>query len=547
MLYRNRACMLMSQNFKLMQGEYMKGYLQGKGVSALMPLSQMFTQNPDMMYQFASEAYKFFVSYGFCKESDFTDCYEQLAIYGVFLSNFVFCYNCGTDKLALYTSSYGLLAQLASKGLLMGKRKPIAEEMRSLEDVLVKGSRFCASMKKGTTIQAVRLDWEYRDNKLVFRPTIPRSQLVIREEYMIPYTAMDAAMRIINDELQTKVLRVTAGDKVRVVTKNPSILSMIYGDVRTNSLLSYTFDARSNSFYVPSVGASIFSTGVTNLDLTAIDKIETVKSLSEIDLSEVNVDVSSAPDYCASHLKDLSDIELADLGHRLEITGVSTDRPTNEVLISETLFVVHPYKLYNIMKECGYFNIDEFKKQPSKWGSDEVKQVEIPSSAEELNQLFKTGIFKVTLHTRDGKYKPVVVTNSYKELKRIYGDDYYARFESEGNRLRMLNKELKSKYSQGISLSDLEVLCDKWGTDKIYFAVMRRYQESEVYDYKSVYQVILEYLQMVDDRKTVVKQPGIVTVRSCDCKPDTDITWGYYKNIDMRAIKSIIQITCVEN
>lgn len=547
MLYRNRICMLMSQNFKLMQGGHMKGIMQGEDISVLMPLSQMFTQNHDMMYQFAAEAYKAFISAGLCKESDFVDCYEQLAIYGVFLSNFVFCYNCKTGKLDLYTSSYSLLTHLASRGILMGKRKPIAEEMKSLEDALVKGARISTSIKKGGLIQAVRLDWEYRDSKLIFTPTIPRSQLNIRDEYMIPYTAMDQAMRVINDELQTKVLKVTSGDKVRVVTKNPAILNMVYGEVRTNSLLSYTFDARSNSFFVPCVGASIYSSGVTNLDLTAIDKIQPVSSLAEIDLSEVQVDVSSAPSYCESELRNLTDDQLIDFGNRLEITGVSSDRPTNEALISEVVYAINPYKLYCIIKECPYFSVKDMASRPSKWGSAvNARQVEIPSSVEELDKLFKTGIFKVTLLTRDGKYKPVVVTNSYKELKRIYGNDYYSRFESEGNRLRMLSRELKSKYPQTIDSEELSKLCNKWGTPDIHYVVMNKYPDSEVYAYKDVYQAIVVALHSVDERKTVVKQPGVITVRSCDCKPDTNATWGYYKNISLRAIKSILQITNVE-
>lgn len=539
----------MSQNFKLMQEEYMRKNLKGDSISVLMPLSQMFSANPDMMYQFASEAYKLFSLNGFCRESDFTDCYEQLADYGVLMSNLVFCYNPREDRMALYTSSYSILEQLASKGILRGKRKPIAEEMGNIRDVLTGGGRISNSVKKGNTLQVVRLDYEYKENKLLFHPVVPRSQLVLHEEYLIPYTSLDAAMKMMNDELQTKVLKITSGDKVRVVTKNPSVLSMVYGETRTNSLLSYNYDARANRFYVPSVGASIFSNGVTNLDLLRIDKIQAVNTFAEIDLSEINVDVSVAPDYCSSKLHTLTDEQLNDLSSRLNMAGISANRESTIYMISEVLYATNPIKLYNIMKETGYFNVEEFKKLPSKWGgADTAKQVEIPNTPQELDSLLRKGIFKIVLLTRDGKYAPVVVTNSTSELKRIYGDDYYARFESEGNRLRMVDKLLKkmSESTDSLTLDAVVKLTSKWNLSSLLYTVQQMFPDRESYAIVDIRASIVRLQHNVNERKTVLKQPNIVTVRSCECKPDTDATWGYYKNVDIRAIKSIVQITSVE-
>lgn len=486
MLYRNRNCMLMSQNFKLMQTQYMQQTgLTGDNISVLMPLSQMFNLNPDMMYKFACEAYKVFYSNGFCKETDFQNAYEQMATYGVFMSNLVFGYNMRTGKMSLYTSSYEILVQLASRGVLLGKRKPIAEEMQSIQEALTSGKKFIPSLKLGTTIVAVRLDWEYRDNgnKLVFKPTVPRSALVLRDEYLIPYTALDAAMKYLNEVLQEKVLRITCGDKIRVVTKNAAILSMIYGEVRTNMLLSYTFDARSNSFYVPSVGASIFSSGVTNIDLTAVDKIQQVSSLAEIDLSDVKLGVTSAPSYCAVRLKNLTN----------------------------------------------------------------AQQMEIPSTAKELSDLLKTGIFQIIIHTKTGKYVPVVVTNCYKELARLYGNDFYARFESDGNKLRKAVYECDNKFKEiPFNVAVYYKIASKWGTLEYAQQNVQRLQSmGKEINYQNIRNMFRLNIDSVDERKTVVKQPNIITVRSCNCKEDASEKWGYYKNIDIRAIKSIVRLTSV--
>ena len=551
MLYRNRNCMLMSQNFKLMQTQYMQQTgLTGDNISVLMPLSQMFNLNPDMMYKFACEAYKVFYSNGFCKETDFQNAYEQMATYGVFMSNLVFGYNMRTGKMSLYTSSYEILVQLASRGVLLGKRKPIAEEMQAIQEVLTSGKKFVPSLKLGTTIVAVRLDWEYRDNgnKLVFKPTVPRSALVLRDEYLIPYTALDAAMKYLNEVLQEKVLRITCGDKVRVVTKNAAILSMIYGEVRTNMLLSYTFDARSNSFYVPSVGASIFSSGVTNIDLTEVDKIQQVSSLAEIDLSDVKLDVTSAPSYCAVRLKNLTNTQLFDFGKKLGIEGINTDRNANELLIGASLQLCHPYKVYEAMKECGGFNISDFKNQKPKWGAIEnAQQMEIPSTAKELSDLLKTGIFQIIIHTKTGKYVPVVVTNCYKELARLYGNDFYARFESDGNKLRKAAYECDNKFKEiPFNVDVYYKIASKWGILEYAQQNVQRLQSmGKEINYQNIRNMFRLNIDSVDERKTVVKQPNIITVRSCNCKEDASEKWGYYKNIDIRAIKSIVRLTSV--
>ena len=506
MLYRNRNCMLMSQNFKLMQTQYMQQTgLTGDNISVLMPLSQMFNLNPDMMYKFACEAYKVFYSNGFCKETDFQNAYEQMATYGVFMSNLVM----RTGKMSLYTSSYEILVQLASRGVLLGKRKPIAEEMQSIQEALTSGKKFIPSLKLGTTIVAVRLDWEYHDNgnKLVFKPTVPRSALVLRDEYLIPYTALDAAMKYLNEVLQEKVLRITCGDKIRVVTKNAAILSMIYGEVRTNMLLSYTFD-----------------------------------------LSDVKLDVTSAPSYCAVRLKNLTNAQLFDFGKKLGIEGINTDRNANELLIGASLPLCHPYKVYEAMKECGGFNISDFKNQKPKWGAIEnAQQMEIPSTAKEFSDLLKTGIFQIIIHTKTGKYVPVVVTNCYKELARLYGNDFYARFESDGNKLRKAAYECDNKFKEiPFNVDVYYKIASKWGILEYAQQNVQRLQsmDKEI-NYQNIRNMFRLNIDSVDERKTVVKQPNIITVRSCNCKEDASEKWGYYKNIDIRAIKSIVRLTSV--
>lgn len=544
MLFNNHVCKVQSQYFKQMQEKHMLTNLRGDNISVLMPLSAMLSQNSNMAYDFACESYKLFVSKGFCRTEIFNTNYYQLAVYGVAMSNFFIGYNTETGSSDLYTSSYYLLTQLATRGILMGKRAAIASEMATLEDALVTGSRIPKSLKDGDRIQAVRLDYEYSNGRLVFKPTIPRSQLDLAKFCIIPLQAVEQAMCMLNEQIQDKVLEVTMGDKVRYITKSVPILSMIYGEQRARYLISANYDARTFRFNAPSVGASIYSTGITNIDLATIDKIRVVESVIDIDLSEVKLDTSRANEFIKSSLPSLNERAIRDVAEYLGINIRNISGIDVVQTFKNGLSNVPSYKAYEAIKEFPqYFDMRKFKGMTPKYSSGE--QVPIPETFEEFEALLKTGIFKVMMRTRKGGTVSVVCTNSAKELAAIYGDNYYAKFESEGNRLRRLDYIVKTKYPNGVSTDVLIKLMRSLNVVNVaqsLYSIVDDH-DTDFVTYDIVHTAIARELYYVKERTTVIKQTDLITVRSCECDVDNPNPSSYYKNISPRAVTSIMRVT----
>lgn len=529
-----------------MQQVWMQNNLQGDNISVLMQLRQMFLSNQQMTYAFAAEAYKIFKETGRCKEEDFKDKYEQLATYGVAMSNLFLGYNTQTGVLALYTSSYTILEHLASKGILKGKKDPINIELQNFHNALVTSDRVKTSIKKGKLIQAVRLDGEFMGNGVVvFTGTIPRSQLNLDVEVIVPFQTMDYAMEYINQILQENILRVTMGDKVRVVTKNYSVLSMIYGQERANYLVSRQYDARIESFYVPSVGASIYTAGITNLKLKDIDKIEVVRGIQDVDLSEIKVDYTKSKDFFKSVVKGMSAEQIHELADQVLENKNLTAKESKKELLGDFVNKVYDSDLYELMKRNPkLFDMSKFNELENKFGNEFI-QLEVPKNKDELEELVKTGVIKILIQSRSGKLSTVICTNNTKELARVYGKSYYSKFESEGNRLRALEKLVRAKYPETMTVKDLVAARKKFGLEYMCSEVnLEVNAPEETFESKRLISEIYNQLNHIELRKTVVKQPGLVTVRSCEAYLDDEgNVKDFYKNIDPKTIISVVRLS----
>lgn len=544
MLATNHICQVQSQNFKLMQLEYMKNNLTGDNVSVLLPLRQMFLGNTDMTYAFACEAYKLFIQQGKCKEYNFTDNYEQLATYGIALSNIFLSYNLDKGTLNLYTSSISVLKQLMSNALLKGKKNPIILELQNIESILTESGRIKTSIKRGNNLLCVRLDPEIIDGTVVFTCVIPRSNLDLDKEVIIPFQAMNTAMTYINEILQKKILKFTMGNKVRVVTKNYQVLSMIYGEERAKFLVSTSFDPRVESFYLPSVGASIYTTGVTNIKLVNVDKIEVINTLDSIDLSETKVDYTMCKEFFSNTIKKLHVNDLDKVIELVPIEGFNLNKDEKVQALNNSITHIYDRDLYSIMKKLPtIFNLPAYGVYKNKYGSL-CDQVEIPKTKKDLECLLRTGIFKIVIKTRKGSLSTMICTNSNSELLRIYGSDFYKVYESEGVRLKWLENELKSKYANGISMDDFTNICLKYGLQNIFTELTFSNDVNSFYSLDLVLKYIRKSQYDIENRKTVVKQPHLVSVRSCEARVNEDnCVINYYKNLDLRCIISIVRLS----
>lgn len=537
MLANNHICTVQSQKFKMLQAEWMNKTIPGNNLSVLMSLNQMFSIDSQMGYAYASEAYKVFVAQKRCTEADFTESYSLLATYGVALSSLFFAFELSTGKMQLYTTSMSILKQLATQNFLKGKKNPIAIELQDIEKKLYESDRIKKSIKDGDKLISVRLDSEVVGNQVVFVPTIPRSAIDLTNFIIVPFLAVNEAMTLLNGVLQEKVLRITQGDKVRVVTKNIQLLSSIYGASRAQYLVSQVPDARVLRFYLPSLGASIYTAGITNIHLERIDSIEVVESLTEVDLSEIKLDYSQAKDFFVAILKKLPAKDVHIIADALNSQLYNATAKEQKKEIEDIVDNLYDREVYDFMKGYPqYFDLNAYKALPSKYG-DKNEELPIPNSIDELKNLLSRGIYKVLINNRTGSMSTVICTNDSKCLEKIYGRKYYRNYESEGNRLRAMLNEVKAKYSDSITMEQLVKLREKYNL---------AYISSENVDIspKTVIRDINAALMEVEMRKTVIKQPHLVTVRSCEAKLDDEKNpVAFYKNLDLKSIVSITRLS----
>ena len=520
MLANNHICKVQTQNFAQLQIEYMRSEIDKPNCSLLMSLRQMFNALPDMMYKFACEAYMNFAGKGWCDEDDFALRYEQIATYGVMLSSVVWGYDIAKGDMSLYTSSVTVLKNLAQKDILKGKKQPIAIELPQIEKTLYESDRIRNTFKTADNrIVSVRLDTELADGRLEIKPTIPRTPISLKTHILIPFSSYQKAIELLRNMLQQYILRIRMGDKVRDVTLNKQILASIYGDARANHLVSYIPDIYTQRFYVPSVGASKYTTGVTNIKLEAVDEVKAI-SLADVNLTEVNVDYTMVQDYFMGVVNKMTEKQLERAVKTMEIPIELYSVDDMRHALIDASIAMYPKDLYDFMKNNSkLFKFDGYAKVVNKFG-DEYTLVEKPKTIKELHDMLQSGVYKILITKRNGKFSTIIGTNNLTYVKNIMGSDYM-KFESEGVRLRRLR----------YFLENTKVPVEK--------AIKECYAEKLVYgDREEVLRQIDTLLQEVENNKTVVKQANLVLVRNLEAKE----SYEYYKNIDLRQINEIYRL-----
>lgn len=522
MLYNNHICKVQSQHFPLMEGEYLKKAIGKIPCCLLMTLREMFNANQDMCYQYAREAYTLFYPSGVCTEDDWQLRYEQLATYGVMLSNLVMGYDISSGGMSIYTSSMSLLLSLANKGILKSKKQPIPIELELLKKQLYASDRIKKSIRDSSgKIVCVRLDSEIRNGKMCLTFTLPRTAPTLSSHLFIPFTAYQKAVEVLRQEMQMHILRIRMGDKVRDVTLNEGVLTSLYGEERTKNLVSYLPDIYTQRFYVPSVGASKYTVGVTNIRLTEVDEIKPV-SLADIDMSEVNLNYDMVYDFYQKRVLEADDDTLGDIAETVSMDCKNVERSLLVERLLNVTETMYPKDLWEVMKTYNsIYHTEEYSSMQPKYGN-KYTPIPIPRTVEELRYLLNNGVYKVVLTKRNGSFSTVICTNNDLIIEKCLGRRFMT-YESEGVRLRALKRQM---------LKNKNIDLDK---------AIRYYNLESVVGgtYSEVLRQMDIGLRAVEESRTVVNQPTLVTVRNLSASSKET----YYRNIDLKSVVEVIQLS----
>mgnify|MGYP004516437021 CR=1 FL=1 len=559
MLYYNKTANLAKQMMVQDTDKFFNAFLQGNTSCILPSIRDLATRNQNLAYNLAAEVYKIFVGKKWMKPSDWSTKYYTLVAYGFLMCDLAFIYNPDNEKFELHTASVSMVQKLASQGYIEGATKKDAAELsvQKAVDALSGDKKILTSLKKDNVIQTVRLDPSMNGRDLKFKITVPRSQVDIVKTMIVPFTCYMQVIKDLQALFGRGFIRVTMneGEKVRVVTLNQELLSKIYTPERVSQLSGFTPNAYMKSFYVPSVGASVYSLGVTNIKPETIDKLEMI-NLRDIDLSEVNVDYTMVRPYFIQQLKGLNLQQLKTLIKNLAIpvtdAGFTRSKTGCISILENWVYTSQDAKayesnLYTLMKESPFFDISGLSNMQNTYGNM-MQQVSYPGSPAGLSQLLNTGVFRITTRRRAGSMSTHIVTNNHTELKRILGDDYFVKFESYGVRLNYamnLVVAMGKKYGSKTPLKGESDIYTKLSEFGIY---LPDEDKEKMLTYEDLYAFLNKTkADEVDANKTVVSQAHLVVARNCQAwySPEEDKPYDYYKNIDPNSIVSIIRLSNV--
>lgn len=549
MLSGNKLCGLQSQNFSVMSREYLNSNMFSDDCQLLMTIKEAFSLNPKLKNTFASEMLTALRNYVPIPDEKYSDMYSWLAIQGVLSHSLVFAYDTeessADKKFRLYTASVGVLKDLAKKGILHGKKDAIEIELQKIVETLTSDKKWKNLCKTYDKFLCVRLDYElYEGNKVIFKPTIPKSALTSDRFIFVHYDTVNSTTLALRDMLYNSVLEFTMGDKVRSCTLNSQLLEMIYGNkAYTDKLLDGNKDIRTNSFYLPSLGASIYSAGITNIRLTEVDKVRQINSIAELDLSEIHMNFDLVKPFFYRTIGKFTKSNWQVVLDHFCPDGVSEDKHPADIIFDVTRST-GGHEIWKFMKKHpDLFDLEACKNQPNPYG-DEYVPLTIPTSVKDLQDLMNAGTFKIVIQNKSGSYSTIIGSNSHAELKRVLGDDYL-QLESEGVRLRALASKIRKYTSSKVSASKLKSMCESLLLESLYFDIMVRFQyefeTTKSVDKDEIANWIEIYLHEVELRTTVVKQPHLVTIRNFNyTKTQDGKVLDYYKNLDIRRVKEIV-------
>ena len=532
MTYNKELCRQIINNFVPYELETLSNMCNNNSSSALVTLNEIYQKNPNYMYSLASEAYKHFVSCGVCRPEQWEGRYNLIATYGYCLNSLFFAYSLTDGSMCLYTSSLDVVLSLVKSNKLKSKG-----DLKTDLDKFM--NYFSASKLKKSVgdglLRAIRLDAQTVGNEVYLIGTCPRSALDLKQYIIIPFQSVASGMKLLSDKLQESIIEVVQGDKVRYVTRNKGVLEQVYGKERADELLlSSCIDVYSNRFYVPSLGASKYSYGLTNLKLADIDSIRVLNSIEGIDLSEINVDYSMVKDYFVDTVSRMSDNGIRTLEKYFDtgLSNISVNVLRNIMRNTDK----YPRTLYDIMKENpSLFNMDKFRTIKSKFG-DMCEKVDIPRDIDSLRELLRTGIFRMTRTTKKGSMSTVVCTLSTKELIKVYGFEKWVRLEPLKLRMEMMYKKVSDFDCKEVTLDMFKML------DKIFHPNFFIEQTVSKQDFLHL---INHYMMSVDDSNRVPSYNNALTVRSCEATYDTEEekAYGYFYSVDPKTIMSLTRLS----
>lgn len=352
-----------------------------------------------------------------------------------------FAYNIESKKLGIYTSRERTL-NLIDKNHKYKKEK-VAEK------------------NKGGIIHCMRLDVSYvgDDESEVEIKATTRDKITPQTHFLIPFNVIHIIYKVIEGLLKTgkvlKIKQVTDGVvKERYLTQNKEELARhnAEGIVIADEAWYFGGVAR---MYAPVLGAPSYSVGLSRIDFLNIEKVDVVKINKDRLFTEVakstqeNLYTQQIFSWILESLIDKSEergrkfldmlSEVPSIKEKCrEVKKDNLEEYSGAILKATSRLKEEELEVVRSAFTLTYMNrLDLYKRVLPMY-----KRIPVPKDLMELVHLVQEGAYKFTLITSSNKLSVVYCSNDDKILTQIYGEGYLKRFDSIGNRIRAVQREI---------------------------------------------------------------------------------------------------------
>lgn len=289
--------------------------------------------------------------------------------------------------------------------------------------------------------------------------------------YLVPYIAIQRSMVFFKDLLDDgRTLEVTQEvgglNKVRYISTRSTELAK-YTDSKdfADSLKAEYFPMK-GFFYAPVLGASSMTAGRTRIEIINISNIK-VTTKPKVQKAEDGLATMMVESVIQ---KVLTEIYNNDIG---EYAGLVEKFPKVKTMFDSTNDAPSPVMIMKYYHQLKGKDLDKFHgvmleaypdliNEAVAFRKDIINRCDRLNpedySQEEMKALLKEGVYKFIIRKKDCEYSSMVVTNNDSFLKKMYGGDYFGKYESLGTRLYKL-EEMVSKDDSLDGIREALVYC----------------------------------------------------------------------------------------
>lgn len=402
---------------------------------------------------------------------------EQVAHQGMAVDTPFFAMNLTTGDFSLYSGNPEHLALF--KG---GDKFDATKNYEMLKEGIVNAMRLdvkYTNVRGSYDVKSVRLtnaksgDRRLHIDNFIFVPITIIDRLILM---LTTFMRKGRVVKIVSDEYGTL--------KENFVSVNPKVLKEYNGHGNPLEFIDFRYVGR---VYVPVVGAPIYSTGLTRIDVSKLDEVTVTRKI-DLDLEPAD-----------NSMRNLVEDEI--FSKYLEAIFMpqyeSTKKDFWDLLILLGSIVPYDANRYGYLRAIRDLEGEARKALWSKLPKNFIQYSEqigtifkgyqpYTGSIEHsvLKRLFREGVYKVVMMKADGSFSSMIITNNVGILKKAYGADYQQRLEHDDFRLGKFYKDIQNGMSEVDSMN-------KW--NMLEAAYVKEVYDTEVEDTTGIAYALYEW------------------------------------------------------